>query len=441
MFSCNPFSQLTPKTQRCFAGAIALFTSYAAPCDRSTSGFPDAAPPSSGAATTAPARITQTGSSPDIEAPDQKVALRKLLEIDGEFGGVTAVAVDSAGNVYAADAVNQQIAVFAPGGRRLRTIGRRGRGPGEFSGLRDVVIARDTLFAFDQTLQRITAFTIPEPWLLSYTVRLSSSRGLARYYALIPASGGFLVQYIQPQEPQSVIEERRSIVLRWLDASSSVVIDSLLVLPDLEWLVTTDERYGYAVGPLPFGKRSLLRIASDGRLFHAWTGEPLISVFDSLGNQVSSIAFPREPQSVTSDDIDVLRQSYVDLVGPQAASIVFGRVEAAIRDDRLPKQHPVMKSFLLDDEGRVWVQLITEHEKLQTTPTGLRYVTSGVEGGGTPSSTWWILDLTDGKVGEAELAGNVVLHLIRGGRAYGVSEDDLGVHRIVVYELGLRPAD
>ena len=52
-----------------------------------------------------------------------------------EFGRIHSLLADADGNVYVADAIAQEIRVFAPDGRRLRTIGRKGSGPGEFAGL------------------------------------------------------------------------------------------------------------------------------------------------------------------------------------------------------------------------------------------------------------------------------------------------------------------
>jgi hypothetical protein len=48
-----------------------------------------------------------------------------------QFGDICALAVDSVGRIYVADRQAGQISVFGPGGRFVRRIGRRGRGPGE----------------------------------------------------------------------------------------------------------------------------------------------------------------------------------------------------------------------------------------------------------------------------------------------------------------------
>jgi hypothetical protein len=52
----------------------------------------------------------------------------------------------------------KQIAVYDSAGRFLRTIGRRGRGPGEFLGIRHIIAIADTLFVYDNALLRRSVF-------------------------------------------------------------------------------------------------------------------------------------------------------------------------------------------------------------------------------------------------------------------------------------------
>lgn len=68
-----------------------------------------------------------------------RYALEEELVIGGEGAGAESVLnrpqdlkVDSQGNIYVLDWGDVDIKVFAPDGRRLRTVGRKGQGPGEF---------------------------------------------------------------------------------------------------------------------------------------------------------------------------------------------------------------------------------------------------------------------------------------------------------------------
>ncbi|MBB4635129.1 6-bladed beta-propeller [Longimicrobium terrae] len=51
---------------------------------------------------------------------------------DQEFGRIVDVALDAGGRVWVADGLKNEIRVFSPEGRAVRTVGRKGGGPGEF---------------------------------------------------------------------------------------------------------------------------------------------------------------------------------------------------------------------------------------------------------------------------------------------------------------------
>jgi hypothetical protein len=60
------------------------------------------------------------------------------------FNRIGEFVVDDAGNFYIADRMEDHVKVFDRSGRYLRTIGRRGQGPGEFDGMGSLSIVRTT---------------------------------------------------------------------------------------------------------------------------------------------------------------------------------------------------------------------------------------------------------------------------------------------------------
>ena len=85
------------------------------------------------------------------------------------LGRLSGIAMDAAGAVYVSDIADARVWVFGPDGRSLRSIGRKGRGPGEFESptglgigpdgtlyVRDVV--RVSLFGADPETRRLTRF-------------------------------------------------------------------------------------------------------------------------------------------------------------------------------------------------------------------------------------------------------------------------------------------
>lgn len=76
-----------------------------------------------------------------------------------EFTEITQVAARG-GTVYVLQKGEQEIRMFDSSGRHLRTIGRRGGGPGEFEALQSFGLLRDTLWSIDANLRRVSLFTV-----------------------------------------------------------------------------------------------------------------------------------------------------------------------------------------------------------------------------------------------------------------------------------------
>ena len=81
------------------------------------------------------------------------------------FGRVRSVIADEDGNIYVADAQTSEIRVFGPDGVHLRTFGRKGAGPGEFTELYSIAWMGDTLAALDPRSGRISLLTRAGEWL------------------------------------------------------------------------------------------------------------------------------------------------------------------------------------------------------------------------------------------------------------------------------------
>ena len=103
----------------------------------------------------AAAPVRARADAPVVENPAAPVAGRVTVELvpewtlggeddpDNFFGIVGEVFADDAGNVYLVDNQLAEVQVFAPDGRWLRTLGRRGDGPGEVRNLRTALLMPD----------------------------------------------------------------------------------------------------------------------------------------------------------------------------------------------------------------------------------------------------------------------------------------------------------
>lgn len=120
----------------------------------------------------------------------------RIGSLDGEhdaFGRVMDAALDRAGRILVADDQSHHVLVFGRDGRYVGTIGRRGRGPGEFeSPWRVATDAHDSIFVWDVAQARISvfgsdlrfarSFGVPPHWVVNSIRFLPDGRLLLAAY-------------------------------------------------------------------------------------------------------------------------------------------------------------------------------------------------------------------------------------------------------------------
>ena len=99
---------------------------------------------------------------------DPKIAIefvRTIGNVDTDdenlaFSSPLDMVEDESGSLYILDSGNQRIQVFGPDGKYLRTIGRKGQGPGEFASLNSIAVDRQgNLHVLDDAQKRIQVLT------------------------------------------------------------------------------------------------------------------------------------------------------------------------------------------------------------------------------------------------------------------------------------------
>jgi sugar lactone lactonase YvrE len=133
----------------------------------------------------------------NVDTEDENLAFNLPLDM----------AVDAAGNIFILDSGNQRIQVFGPDGKYVRTIGRRGQGPGEFESLSSICIDRQgNVHVLDSAQRRIQVFT-PRWEVLKTTpitklrvdrMRLLGSGPIVAQVAIIFGMGGVAKEKAKP---------------------------------------------------------------------------------------------------------------------------------------------------------------------------------------------------------------------------------------------------
>jgi hypothetical protein len=97
------------------------------------------------------------------KCPDCRIERLEVLALPDTFGlepGNENLARDSTGLFYLGPTKSQSIIVLDSSGRLVRTIGRSGRGPGEFQAIGRFAIADDTLYVVEMFTQQFSVLTL-----------------------------------------------------------------------------------------------------------------------------------------------------------------------------------------------------------------------------------------------------------------------------------------
>lgn len=118
----------------------------------------------------------------------QQMRLRELWRVGGEdgddvFGMVSQVLLDEQGQIYLLDSQLSQIVVYSQAGKRLRTLGREGDGPGEVRRPSDALLLPDGSVGFVQTF----------PGKVVKVDRQGAPAGALQPGGASPTQGGFAV--------------------------------------------------------------------------------------------------------------------------------------------------------------------------------------------------------------------------------------------------------
>lgn len=313
-----------------------------------------------------------------------------------QFGDISALAVDSAGRIYVADLQAGEIRVFGSGGRFVRAIGRKGRGPGELRWPAGLTLTPDggRLLVVDYGNARWSVFDTsgailydhqrPLPkWTVPWPGRFDPTGRLVE-----PARYGPVRAGAAPDVPGRLLE---------LD-STFAAVDSFPF-----------PRYGGEVDA-PFSPRLVWRLDGCG---HLWFG--------------GSDRYRIVERGLAGDTIRVIeRNAPADQISERAKEEAARSSERRMRAiglsghvDRssIPNAYPRFDDLWVDGRGDLWV-VPYAHDR--TKPVLRELDVFG------PAGHYL------GRVRPpVPLERHFPLPVFRGDVLYGVTEDDLGVEYVV----------
>jgi hypothetical protein len=160
------------------------------------------------------------------------------------IGNIVGIVVDEKGRVFIADNQQYSILVFDPNGNLVTTIGREGRGPGEYQNINAITANSNRLFIYDESLKRISVFSLDSFTLFSiFSINSGNvnhveevvSR-LTQIYTL--GENRLLVQYEEFPLQERINGPPTQYRFYYMDEIGEFTSDAILQLPATEFLMT-----------------------------------------------------------------------------------------------------------------------------------------------------------------------------------------------------------
>lgn len=259
----------------------------------------------------------------------------------GDFGQVTALTVDDDGRIWVADRLAATIHVFDAGGRFVRTVGRRGEGPGELQAPLALAQAPDgTIWVSDPRTGRYEVFDTSGDYVTSHA---RPAIGNAASDPIVFDTAGLLVHGAVSTTSRS----RLTFAIR-RDPTDLAPVDSFAPVAALgdERRFTFDPSGAMysVIFSIPFAHQPGLRLQPGRSMYVAWPGggEYRFGALGLGGDTILMIERAVEPVPIPDD---VIEASLDNL--PHAE---------ALEREEVPEFYPPFEGVDLAPDGHWWVR-------------------------------------------------------------------------------------
>jgi len=280
----------------------------------------------------------------------------RIGEVEGEpaylFGDVADVLWHPNGCVFVADEQAQEVRVFTREGAHVRTVGKRGDGPGEFRDLSYMSLGPgDSVVVWDGRLSRITMLTAEGAVARTATVRwelYNSLHGLHRVADDLYAMTSSLTSFDIEETPGLLVRPEKPIYL----INSRGEISQLGTFPTFE-VESHLEDGTFTWGSAPFG-RSISVAAGAGNVYVGTQEQLEYRVYTPERRLVRIVRGP--PQDLRVGD--ELKARYWEFHENRILETPRQRREFAdeVANTRFPASRAAFTRLLVDAELNVWLK-------------------------------------------------------------------------------------
>jgi hypothetical protein len=249
------------------------------------------------------------------------------------------LAVDSGDNIYVADGGNSRIQKFDKNGNYILTIGGKGQGPGEFTGISDILIdEQDNLYVLGG--RRIQKFNSSGEYLNGFVLENSISN-------FFLDSDGFIfgISSMRDEEGRKSKVVKLNSEGKFIKTCAEFSEHKTVQRKSSEGIVTFRAYHLYT--------HNLLLIALDSKIFsYVDTSRYVIFVIDKDGDLISKIQTDEKSHSITQSEKDHIIGQLEERLSRRGRKWPKGVLEEACD---FPSSRPFFLGMIADDLQRLYL--------------------------------------------------------------------------------------
>jgi hypothetical protein len=260
--------------------------------------------------------------------------------------------MDNKGNLYLCDMRACNIKKFSPQGNFLKTIGKKGQGPGEFSMPSQIAVSGNRLFVFDIGNRRLCCLTLEGEHIRCISIQYTE--GLPRHIQAL-LNGDILVlrevsYYQEKDKPQDIIIHTYS---PELEQKKTLFKYPVLrnIFRNIDGMFTNIIQ--------PFSPYVYMSAAPDGRVIIGLSEDYTIQVHHPEKGLVYSFKHSYDPVKVTPQDKETFFSGITFSIDQRRSELP----EKIKKLTKFPKHKPAFDSLLVDYESNILVHPITKASK------------------------------------------------------------------------------
>jgi hypothetical protein len=291
------------------------------------------------------ATLVQEISIGAVDGPDEYI-----------FGNVADIALGKDGAIYVLDRSIGGIRMYDANGKYLRTIGRRGQGPGEIMSPSGITTLKDgRLLLWETGLWRVNVYSATGDVLThwSFATSASGTAMMSRGIFADTADGVYIAKNsLAP--PNSGSRPRFSRIWLRLRGSDGAILDTVR---EPTWpreprlLDATNGNMFKSVG-LPFDPVPLWRFSPFGYIVSGFPDRYAFELRTRAGS-VTSVRRDVQPTAVSSAERDSARRAAETSLRETQPTWSWGSID-------IPRTKPLYQDLLVGLDGRVWIARVAE---------------------------------------------------------------------------------